>query len=336
MPTLWSSQDVAPSTLDVVDIALILTEGVLYGTSVFMFGLTIYLILRKASSTLPVNFKVVTIAFLFITLTTMHLVLDFIGLEADMLMMQGKGPQLVTLVELNRLSTTVRNFVYVFLNVLGDAVIIYRCHTLWQKYYICVLPFIMWCGVAVFGVLGAIGAGIPGRPTPLILKEGNAEVMVVFFALTLAMNAVTTCLIAYRIWMIERKARTFTDGTFRASLRPVMHIIIDAGMIYSLAILLILCTGSAHQLLWCAWNPIPPVISIMFYMVIIRVKVLPATPQLKSNTTLAKGVKCAFDDADRTETARNNILVLEDARLSQTLTVRSGETQTFGSTSGLP
>ncbi|KAH7920839.1 hypothetical protein BV22DRAFT_772078 [Leucogyrophana mollusca] len=306
MPILWSSEDVTPTTLGVVDIALILAEGVLYGVSVFMFGLTIYLICNKASPTVPANVKVIVIAFLFITLTTVHLVLDFIGLEVGMLMMQAApGSQSISLSDLNQTCIAFRNFAYVLVNVLGDAVIIFRCYILWQKYWVVILPFIMWCGVAVFGILGAIGAGIPGNQAPRVLVAGNAEVMTVFFALTLGMNTLTTGLTAYRIWAIEHKARSFAHVTLRSSLRPVMHIVIDAGMVYSLAILVILCTESAQQLLWSAWNPIPPIISIMFYMVIIRVKLLPTAPTSGRNLLPTTRVKSVFDTDAQLQVTRN-------------------------------
>ncbi|KAH7920838.1 hypothetical protein BV22DRAFT_1039337 [Leucogyrophana mollusca] len=265
LPVQWLTK--APIAIDTVGVAMVVVEAVLYGVSLFMCLATLYVLYRKRPLSFPVNRKLVVMAFLFISVSTIHLVLNIIRLEIMTIMSTMMASRLPdqTLYRLDTLCFYFRNFSYVLQHLLGDAVIIFRCYVLWRRYWVVIPSIILWCGVGACGFMGA-GFGPWDR----------GSMMTAFFALTLGMNTIGTALIAYRIGTSSCKCNTTHLPLYgwRIDLRSVMHIVIDAGLIYSLAVLVVLCSKSSEGPLWDAWNPISPIISIMFYMVIIRVTIL--------------------------------------------------------------
>ncbi|KAG1865981.1 hypothetical protein F4604DRAFT_1682975 [Suillus subluteus] len=127
----------------------------------------------------------------------------------------------------------IKNSIYVLQTLLGDAVAIYRCYIVWQAAWVIILPSLLWCGVAVYGDSQTSSTGI-------ISTTVNVECMGVFCVLTLLANLSSSGLLAYRIWKIERNVSS--SRTFK---------------------------GHDHE-----YNSVSqPVISIAFYMVIIRIAI---------------------------------------------------------------
>jgi hypothetical protein len=108
-----------------------------------------------------------------------------------------------------------------------------------------------------------------------------------FYATTLSTNLLSTILLAYRIWSINRRAPGIraTKGPFR----PVLSVVIDSGLLYSFTLVAALscfASGSHGEFdivknkfapmdsitLLTFWiKQITPIISIAFYMIMIRV-----------------------------------------------------------------
>ncbi|KAG1851836.1 hypothetical protein DFJ58DRAFT_842013 [Suillus subalutaceus] len=83
----------------------------------------------------------------------------------------------------------------------------------------------------------------------------NVECMGAFCGLTLAANLTSSGLLAYRIWKIER--RVSTSRTTKVLTTSIMRVIMESAILYSITLLATLT----------------PVISIAFYMVIIRIAI---------------------------------------------------------------
>jgi len=91
-----------------------------------------------------------------------------------------------------------------------------------------------------------------------------------FYTTTLSTNLLSTLLLAFRIWTVDRQ--TLGKRAMKSPLRPVLSIVIDLGLLYSftLAAALICFASESHGQI-IILDTISPVISIAFYMVIIRV-----------------------------------------------------------------
>jgi len=153
--------------------------------------------------------------------------------------------------------------------LIGDGVILYRCYMVWQSKLIMILPLILWCAAGVTGILSSYTAS-------KVTQDGVfggvlSQWITSFWATALATNLLATLLLVCRIWYVDRKATRLHAGR-QSQLRPILHILVDAGAIYTLTLLVaLICFLSQTNGQYVVLDMVTPIISITFYMVIIRV-----------------------------------------------------------------
>ncbi|KAG1850811.1 hypothetical protein DFJ58DRAFT_887002 [Suillus subalutaceus] len=89
--------------------------------------------------------------------------------------------------------------------------------------------------------------------------------VVAVVALTLSTNLISSGLLAYRIWMMERKVSTVhaTSDT----LMPIVRVLVDATIIYSgMLLVMLICFVSDNNAQFIIQDMIMPIIPIAFYM----------------------------------------------------------------------
>ncbi|KAJ7477013.1 hypothetical protein B0H11DRAFT_1727028, partial [Mycena galericulata] len=99
------------------------------------------------------------------------------------------------------------NTIYGVQTLIGDAVVIYRCYIVWDRFDVIILPGMAWLAMVRLTLfMSSIGTII------FILNSfahgtisGNKILLV--YAMTLAANLSVTCLLAFRIWQADRAAR---------------------------------------------------------------------------------------------------------------------------------
>jgi len=88
------------------------------------------------------------------------------------------------------------------------------------------------------------------------------------FSMTLATNIICTALVAYRIWVINRRAISFSEH----SLRPIMLLVIESGAIYSATLTTLLILYKVKS--WFQYvllDAVSPIVGLVFSMVIVRI-----------------------------------------------------------------
>ncbi|KAI0360116.1 hypothetical protein OH77DRAFT_1419506 [Trametes cingulata] len=161
-----------------------------------------------------------------------------------------------------------KNIVYLFQTLLGDGVLIYRCYVVWQSWLIVAFPIVMWFWI---GIVSAIAihssATVPaGAGTVFLTRVG--QWITAFYASTLATNLLVSILLGYKIWVTNRRTSRMRQG----SLLPVVRVIADAGLLYSVTLTAALaCFVQKSNGQYIVLDIVTPIISITFYMVIIRV-----------------------------------------------------------------
>jgi len=95
-------------------------------------------------------------------------------------------------------------------------------------------------------------------------------------ALTLAMNVLTTSLIVYRIWSIEKKSSEIVATTSRSRrasrLRNVIRILIESAALYTISVIVFTCTYVAgSNANYGTSDNVVQIIGICFNLIIIRV-----------------------------------------------------------------
>ncbi|KAJ7165717.1 hypothetical protein C8R43DRAFT_1122420 [Mycena crocata] len=145
-----------------------------------------------------------------------------------------------------------KTFCVILQTLAGDAILIYRCWFLWRGPCVVIAPMLLWLA----NLVGGIGVMIIRSRSSLIIASPDLVPWgQSFWALTLCDNLIATSLIVWRIWRVERlgkKSRASQDmtGDERESpLSCVMRNIIETGMIYTTAAILMFAAFTTHSTL---------------------------------------------------------------------------------------
>ncbi|KAG2107732.1 uncharacterized protein F5147DRAFT_201909 [Suillus discolor] len=257
-------------SLDTAAIISTSLEGILYGFSVLMFIGTMWAMTYKHSMR-DLNRPVAAASVLLLILSTAHIILGIIRMEYGLVTYRDTFPggPAGYFADVSQETYLIKNSIYILQTLLGDAVAIYRCYVVWQNPWVIILPIMLWCGIAVTGALSVYG---DSQTTGVISATVDMECMGAFCALTLAATLSSSGLLAYRIWKIERNVST--SRTAKVMTTSITRVIMDAAMLYCVALLSTvigsLCSGSGPFVLI---DVLTPIISITFYMVIIRIAI---------------------------------------------------------------
>ncbi|KAJ7508912.1 hypothetical protein B0H11DRAFT_2270484 [Mycena galericulata] len=178
--------------------------------------------------------------------------------------------------------TMTKTFCVLFQSLLGDSVLIYRCYWLWNKSWaVIALPLLIWftnvaLSMRILDVEPQISEG--GVLSTVISPWFDA-----FWSLTISINIITTTLIVFRIWMVERQNKKFraqlaltTDSTLSLAMRNI----IESGMIYTFASILELAFHSARSnILYIVSALEMHSVGITFNLIIIRGAQVAQQPQ---------------------------------------------------------
>ncbi|KAG2066992.1 hypothetical protein BDR04DRAFT_1214926 [Suillus decipiens] len=246
-------------------------EGILYGFSVLMCLGTIWTFTYKRHMQ-DVNRPIAVVATLLFVFSTTHIVVVIIHLERGLVKYRDTFPggPVAFFADVTQVTFVIKNAIYTLQTLLGDGVVIYRCYIVWQSVWIIILPCMMWCGVAASGICSVY----------YFSQASTAEIenffasrighwVATFLASTLATNALSTGLLAYRIWTIERKVSAVCTTRRKV---PILRVLIDAAVLYSAALgSSIICFSLWNDGLYVMGDLIVPIVSIAFYMVFIRI-----------------------------------------------------------------
>ncbi|KAG1886506.1 hypothetical protein F4604DRAFT_1721975 [Suillus subluteus] len=239
--------------LDTAAIFSTTMEGILYGFSVLMFMGTIWALTYKQHMK-NINRPIAVVAILLLILSTAHMVVDIIRIEQGLVTYRNTfpgGPP-AFFADVAQETFVIKNVIYTFQTMLGDGVLIYRCYVVWQTVWVIIVPSLLWCGITVCGFCAVYSVSQANSGTTIFAKA--------------------TGFMAYRIWTIERNVSAVR--TTKSTLMPIVRVLVDAAILYSVALFsALVCFTTANNGQYVMLDMIMPIISITFYMVIIRVAI---------------------------------------------------------------
>ncbi|KAJ8093839.1 hypothetical protein PM082_009702 [Marasmius tenuissimus] len=165
-----------------------------------------------------------------------------------------------------------RSYVFMTLTLLADAVVAYRGILVWKsKPVVAVIPFLLWLGLLAT-VIGNVAANV------LVFNGTFDELLRIrrwttsFFVASLITNVISTGLLAFKIWRIDRENSEFRVGAARSTLMAFLRVAIDSGMLYTFSLSLTIFVYVRRPV----WQPVvvysmTSVICISFYMMLIRI-----------------------------------------------------------------
>ncbi|KAG2754599.1 hypothetical protein P692DRAFT_20719436 [Suillus brevipes Sb2] len=264
------------SPLDTVAIMSLMLTSILYGFSVLMYMGTIWTF-TYIQRIQDVNRPIAAVATLMFLLSTVHMVVVIIRTEDGLVKYRDTFPggPVAFFADVSQETFVVKCAIYVLQTLLGDGVMIYRCYVVWKSVRIIILPCVMWCGVATFGVCWTYNYSQAGSNFGSIFTGETGRWVTAFLVFTLTANLLTTGLLAYRIWTIERSVAAIRSTKGKM---PIIWVLVDATLLYSTALCSsLICFARLNNGLFVIGDMIVIIISVAFFMVFIRLAVSKST-----------------------------------------------------------
>ncbi|KAG1735546.1 hypothetical protein EDB19DRAFT_1910619 [Suillus lakei] len=265
--------------LDTASIISTVLEGMLYGFSLLMFIGTSWALFQR-NTRRAANRRMVTIACSLLLFSTAHIIIDVIRTEEGLVQQRSTFPggPIAFFSDVAQWSFVYKNLIYTLQTLVGDGVVIYRCYVVWQSWYIIIIPCMLWCSVAATGAGCVYSISQATVNKENIFAPGTGPWITSFLAATLFTNLLSTSLLAYRIWSIGRRVTNAALAT--GLVWPILRVILDAGVLYSLSLLAaLICFIAKNHGHYVLLDMIMPIISITFYMVIIRITITKSPSQ---------------------------------------------------------
>lgn len=261
-------------SVDAGSLLALVLEGVVYGFSILMFISTIWGLTYKQRMQ-DVSRPIAVVAILLFILSTAHIVVNTIRAEDALVTYADTFPggPAAFFADLAQPTVVIKNVLYTLETLLADGVMIYRCYVVWQSVLIIILPSILWCGLAVAGVFLTYSYSHDTSNTGNIATNESGQPLewaAAFFALTIVTNLLSSGLLAYRIWKIERNVSAVRSK--KSAMMPIVRILIDAAALYTVVLfILLVCFICSNNGEFVIADMLVPTISITFYMILIRI-----------------------------------------------------------------
>ncbi|KAG1805442.1 uncharacterized protein BJ212DRAFT_866514 [Suillus subaureus] len=248
-------------------------EGILYGFSLLMFMGTVWSLTYR-QHVQNINRPIAVVAILLLLLSTAHIVMSIIRVEDGLVKYCDTYPggPVAFFADVSQETYVIKHPLYVLQTLLADGVVIYRCHVVCQSVRVIILPSMLWCSVAITGIHAVYSVSQSGSTTSIFTQELATWVMA-FFVSTIATNVLSSGLLAYRIWAIERNVATIRAST-KGTMMPIVRVLVDAAVLYSVALFItLICFLCSNNGEYVMVDMVMPIISIAFYMVLIRIAI---------------------------------------------------------------
>ncbi|KAF9270694.1 hypothetical protein L218DRAFT_849536 [Marasmius fiardii PR-910] len=258
--------------LDVAGAISVWFQTLLYGIYTCLFFTSTYISLRKRMlHTIPAKIFFVATIVMYANCTT-HVAINLYRLlQGYVYQRKTVGPENY-FADLGRWDNITHDTLNALMTWMGDSLIIYRCYLVWDNnIYIIVVPTML---LIVSIVSNSVALYLFTKvPLGTIFGPSLVSWMRTIYATAFAQNALTTSLIAYRIWRQEMKSRRagIRGQGSSSSLLPAMRIIVDSAALYmALLICLIVLYVINHNGQFVMQEASVPAIGIVFCSISLR------------------------------------------------------------------
>ncbi|KAI0049728.1 hypothetical protein FA95DRAFT_822753 [Auriscalpium vulgare] len=249
------------------EIVALCLESVFFGIYIVLFIACLQVLFRRRTES-GLNVPLVIVCFALVVLITWHQVID-----AVRLVLAFKGNQSANQADEYYAHVTatlgvMKTAVYFVETMVSDVFILYRCYIVWNRRWIVIaLPVLLYVADCGTGIASLYTMSLIS--TDVIFNDKQEQVTNSFFSCTLALNAVCTGLIAFRIWWTQRQNMATKVSS---NLSHVTMILIESGSIYLATLILLVATYSAHSVIFNIFLDLTsPVIGVVFSLIIVRV-----------------------------------------------------------------
>ncbi|KAK1234860.1 hypothetical protein PQX77_001954 [Marasmius sp. AFHP31] len=280
--------------LDVAGALAVWFETLVYGIYTCLFFCSFYMTLKKGMlHTRPAKIFFIATIVMYINCTAHVGVNLYRLLRGYVYLRETIGPT-AYFNDLGRPDNVTHGVLNALMTWMGDSLVIYRCYLVWDNSILVVILPVLLLIVSITLYL------FTKVPLGTIFGPALVHWMNTIYATAFAQNALTTGLIAYRIWKQEkasRRAGIRSQGS-QSSLIPVARIVVESAAAYmALLLCLIVLYALDHNGQFVMQEASPPAVGIVFCSISVRISM--RSYQLWKTTGRANtGTNLDFIDGD--------------------------------------
>ncbi|KAI9454180.1 hypothetical protein F5148DRAFT_985216 [Russula earlei] len=221
-------------------------ESILYGVYVVLFAECIKVLYHKRRRSAGGNYRLIAVSSVLFILITWHEVLDAVRLYHAYRGSQTDRAADLYYVNVTSMLSVMKTSVYLAETIVSDLFILFRCYIVWNaSIAIVAFPILLYLadigtGIAAVYTLTLIGQNV-------VFNKEQERVTNAFFSCTLALNAVCTGLIAFRIWWTQKQTQEAKMGS---NLTQVSVIVVESGAIYLTVLACVVASFTVKSLLF--------------------------------------------------------------------------------------
>lgn len=162
-----------------------------------------------------------------------------------------------------------KDTLYATQEILGDGVAIYRCWVIWSRdWRVTVVPLMLWI-VSIISGYTVCGLYPTVNPQDTVFNPRLAHWITTFYSIAVVQSAITTGLMAYRIWLTDRRSALYRTAS--SNLLPVVRILIESASLQFVVEVLLLSLYSANlNAQYILLEIVTPLVGITFAAITIR------------------------------------------------------------------
>ncbi|KAH8078721.1 hypothetical protein BXZ70DRAFT_657789 [Cristinia sonorae] len=247
-------------------------QGMLYGIAVIMFLLTTFILIRDHRRR-GINYGMLAVATSLILLATAEFTVNVVRIVRGFIVDASTSPAELEgfFADVTQITFIVKGALYNLQTLILDGVVIYRVWVVWQKWWIMILPSLGWLALLASTVgLNRAFITVSSSSSPdEVFATDLGKWVVATYTTTLITNLLSTSVLAYRIWSVNRRASVFVAYK---RLTPILIVILESGAIYSVTVAAALIAFLVNSVgSFIILDLISPIISIVFNMIIVRI-----------------------------------------------------------------
>ncbi|THH13190.1 hypothetical protein EW146_g7005 [Bondarzewia mesenterica] len=229
--------------IDVAELAGLVAEGILYGIYLVLFIFSVYLLVARRNRGERLRYPMIVTAILMFLLVTAQIVADTWNLFIAFFHNDTRAERIGFLEDVSQDLFAVKHNVLNFMLLVGDLFVCYRCFIIWGRNpWVVVLPLALSAGSLACGIQVTWATQNLASTT----VKAQSSWITALFTLSLCANAISTALLAFKIWQVDRAAKRLMAGS-GSTLLPILGIVVESGVMnaaYLLAYTITLVTGT--------------------------------------------------------------------------------------------
>ncbi|KAF8556746.1 hypothetical protein OG21DRAFT_551055 [Imleria badia] len=216
-------------------------ENILYGIELFLFFKTIHILLSNRGMHKKSNLFYALFSSMMVFLITVWIATKAI-FGQKMLLLDADfpgGPDAYWKANIGVWYMDWATMTVIVLQLMTDALMIYRCRIIWNSFRVVVVPVILWLATLTMAALVAWVTSSPGID---YCTGVAAQLSLAYWSISVFLNTTLTCMICYRVVRHGKAVQEHLGSEYASSYFAIVTIIVESVLPYTLSGIVFLVT----------------------------------------------------------------------------------------------